>query len=290
MKRLLLALAFFSIASGAWAQNPTCPTRPLGDASNACASTAYVQNQLVATPIPGFITCSANQFVNIVGASSICAQPSFSNLSGQAAIAQGGTGQGTATLGFQALAPVPTRAGDVIYWNGSAWITLAGNNSGTQILAENSSGVPSWSAAGSGSVTSVTCGTGLSGGTFTTTNFLSGEVSTGAINTYTDGPSIAQGTSGTWMVTGQVTVWDTAGVSEFDCKLWDGTTVISGGSAIASPQAASQPAMIPLSGFLASPVGNIKITCRDVSRTTGFMKFNLTGTSKDSGLSGYRIQ
>src|SRR6266851_2215763 len=92
----------------------------------------------------------------------------FATQAAPCSIAQGCTGQITATLGFQALAPVPTRAGDVIYWNGSAWVTLAGNNSGTQTLTENSSGVPSWSAAGSGSVTSVTCGTGLSGGTFTT--------------------------------------------------------------------------------------------------------------------------
>jgi hypothetical protein len=53
--------------------------------------------------------------------------------------------------------PTPVRPGDIVYWNGSAWVTLAGNNSGTQVLAENSSGVPSWSAAGSGSVTSVAC-------------------------------------------------------------------------------------------------------------------------------------
>lgn len=40
--------------------------------------------------------------------------------------------------------PTPTRTGDVIYWNGSAWVSLAGNNSGTGILAENSTGTPSW--------------------------------------------------------------------------------------------------------------------------------------------------
>lgn len=40
--------------------------------------------------------------------------------------------------------PTPTRAGDLIYWNGSAWVTLAGNNSGTANLQETSAGVPSW--------------------------------------------------------------------------------------------------------------------------------------------------
>lgn len=42
--------------------------------------------------------------------------------------------------------PTPTRAGDVIYWNGSSWASLAGNNSGTNFLEENSSGAPSWAA------------------------------------------------------------------------------------------------------------------------------------------------
>jgi hypothetical protein len=61
------------------------------------------------------------------------------------------------------IAITPTRAGDIIYWNGTNWTSLAGNNTGTQILSENSSGVPSWSSAGAGSVTSVQLsnGTGI---------------------------------------------------------------------------------------------------------------------------------
>lgn len=46
--------------------------------------------------------------------------------------------------------PTPVRAGDVAYWNGAAWTTLAGNNSGTNCFQENSSGVPSWAACGGG--------------------------------------------------------------------------------------------------------------------------------------------
>jgi hypothetical protein len=45
MKKLLLALGLWlGLTSGALAQNPTCPTRPPGDSSNACASTAFVGN------------------------------------------------------------------------------------------------------------------------------------------------------------------------------------------------------------------------------------------------------
>jgi len=48
------------------------------------------------------------------------------------------------TISTSSVLPTPTRAGDIIYWNGSAWVTLAGNNSGTQFLQETSAGAPSW--------------------------------------------------------------------------------------------------------------------------------------------------
>ena len=38
----------------------------------------------------------------------------------------------------------PSTAGDICYWNGSAWTRLAGNASGTNWLQETSAGVPSW--------------------------------------------------------------------------------------------------------------------------------------------------
>ena len=46
MKRLLLVLILGLSGTNALAQgNPTCPTRPFGDSSNACASTAFVTNR-----------------------------------------------------------------------------------------------------------------------------------------------------------------------------------------------------------------------------------------------------
>src|SRR5712691_7848668 len=44
MYRLFLALLFSLIANAATAQNVLCPTRPAGDSSNACSSTAFTQN------------------------------------------------------------------------------------------------------------------------------------------------------------------------------------------------------------------------------------------------------
>jgi hypothetical protein len=67
----------------------------------------------------------------------------------------GGTAAGTQQAALNNIAPTPTRAGDLIYWNGSNWVNFAGNNSGTLTLQENASGVPSWaSVAGTGTVTS----------------------------------------------------------------------------------------------------------------------------------------
>lgn len=86
MKKLL-ALAFLLFASPALAQNPQCPTRPAGDSSNACASTAFAQG--VASPL--FITCPSHQWVSAIGASaSVCSQPAFSDISGTLAASQFG--------------------------------------------------------------------------------------------------------------------------------------------------------------------------------------------------------
>jgi len=73
-----------------------------------------------------------------------------------------------------ACGPAAATAGDVVYFNGTNFVVLAGNNSGTKFLQETASGVPSWATvSGSGTVTSVTCGAGLDGGTFTTTGTCS---------------------------------------------------------------------------------------------------------------------
>lgn len=50
-KALLLALVLS--ASPALAQNPTCPTRPAGDSTNACASTAFVRGAIPLGAITG---------------------------------------------------------------------------------------------------------------------------------------------------------------------------------------------------------------------------------------------
>lgn len=114
--------------------------------------------------------------------------PSFRALVGAdlplVGVTNGGTGAASAAAAFGNLAPTPTRAGDILYWNGSAWVTLAGNNSGTQFLQENASGVPSWATvAGSGTVTSVA----IAGAGGLTTSGTCTITSTGTCTLYTPG-------------------------------------------------------------------------------------------------------
>jgi hypothetical protein len=204
---------------------------------------------------------------------------------------------GTPTWIAAAVFPSTTRAGDIMYWNGTAWVTLAGNFTGTQVLTESSSGVPSWTTPGT--VTSVVAGTGLSGGTITTTGTVSinmpvlsaslpADVTLTPSNTYVDGPSVAQGTSGTWFVTASITVVDPASANQFSAKLWDGTTIIASGAVITASTTAFL--SMTLSGYITSPAGNLRITVKDNGAATGKILFNASGNSKDSTITAIRIQ
>lgn len=119
------------------------------------------------------------------------------------------------------------------------------------------------------------------------TNSLGADVNLNA-STYTDGPSVGQGTSGTWMATGDVTFTDTGVAPNVKCKLWDGTTIIDSRQ-VGGFGTANVIDSMHLSGVLASPAANIRISCIDSSGTTGVLKFNSSGNSKDSTLTAIRI-
>jgi hypothetical protein len=195
------------------------------------------------------------------------------------------------------ILPTPVRAGDIVSWNGTAWTTIPGNNAGTKFLTQDSTGTSAWASPPAG-VTSVVCGTGLSGGTITATgtcavslsalnSALGADVALNSTVTYFPGPQVVQGTSGTWWASGTVTLSDSA-VAAFHCKLWDGTTIITSG--VTQLSTANGSVTMTLSGPLANPAGNINISCKDVTNTTGSIKFNVSGNSKDSSLSVARIQ
>lgn len=119
------------------------------------------------------------------------------------------------------------------------------------------------------------------------TNSLGADVALNNTGNFFTGPTCAQGTSGTWLATGSVTLSDSAAAVNYEVKLWDGTTVID--STKVNTDAAGRIVCVSLSGVLASPAGNIRISVKDLGATTGAILFNATGTSKDSTLTVVRI-
>jgi hypothetical protein len=120
------------------------------------------------------LPCATHQWIAAIAtlSSVTCTQPNVVDLTGF------GTGvQNALTTNLNAaggiVSPTPANAGDIIYWSGTDWALLAANNSGTQFLQETAAGVPSWATvAGSGTVTTITAGAGISltsGATCTTT-------------------------------------------------------------------------------------------------------------------------
>lgn len=127
----------------------------------------------------------------------------------------------------------------------------------------------------------------LTGGT-QITDSLGANVSLSNTGLYFDGPSIAQGSSGTWFASGTVSLVDTAGAANFKCKLWDGTTVIAANTT--NSTGINAYTLISLSGYLASPAGNIRISCNDATSTSGVIGANATSLgNKDSTISAFRI-
>lgn len=119
------------------------------------------------------------------------------------------------------------------------------------------------------------------------TNSLSGNVAVNNTANFFDGPQVAQGSTGTWFASGTITLDDTAGPATWWCKLWDGTTVIASG--LIYQPSAGNPITTSLSGYIASPAGNIKISCNDRTSVNGLFLSSGTGLGKDSTVSAFRI-
>ena len=115
---------------------------------------------------------------------------------------------------------------------------------------------------------------------------LSVDVLLNNTGTYFDGPSMAQGTSGTWLAIGTVVVQDTAGLANIGCKLWDGTTVFASGQVTIG--AANSTAVVTLFSGLHnfSCRKHKKISCIDATSTSGKIRFNQSGNSRDGLITG----
>ncbi len=76
---------------------------------------------------------------------------------------------------------------------------------------------------------------------------------------FKDGPTVAQGTTGLWFASGQITLMSTS-ANTIMGRLWDGTSVIASG--VVTVAGVNFRATLPLSGFILNPVGNIRISAR----------------------------
>jgi hypothetical protein len=120
------------------------------------------------------------------------------------------------------------------------------------------------------------------------TNSISSNVSLNNTSNFFDGPSVAQGSTGTWFASGTVSVFDTSASAAFVCKLWDGTTIIASG--FGQSTSANNVVAIGLSGYLATPAGNIKISCKDTTSTNGGISASGGGSSANgSTVSAFRV-
>ena len=117
---------------------------------------------------------------------------------------------------------------------------------------------------------------------------LGANVSLSSTGTFYDGPSVAQGASGTWWVCGTVTLIDTGGLAHFNVKLWDGATVLA--STRVTGGGASYYVTAALCGGIAAPAGNLRISVQDSTLTTGLIAANGSGGGKDSTITAIRIQ
>lgn len=121
-------------------------------------------------------------------------------------------------------------------------------------------------------------------------NVLGADVNLNNTSNYFDGPSMAQGSTGTWFAIGTITLSDSSVTSSnIHVKLWDGTNVIASTSITTEDANASARVSVTLSGYITSPAGNIRMSARDITATTGRILFNQSGNSGDSTVFGFRI-
>lgn len=119
------------------------------------------------------------------------------------------------------------------------------------------------------------------------TNVLGADVALNNTANYFTGPTIAQGTAGTWFVCGTVTLQDTAGAAAYKIRLTDGATVIA--ATVARSTGAGADTTATISGYIANPANNLRINVNDPTSTSGKIVFNSSGDSKDSSIFAIRV-
>ncbi|MGN8547817.1 hypothetical protein ACQPTN_24840 [Bradyrhizobium sp. 13971] len=119
-------------------------------------------------------------------------------------------------------------------------------------------------------------------------NSLGANVSITNTTSFFDGPTSSQGAAtGTFYVSGYVSLFGSSATNPYTVRLWDGTTVAA--STFASSAAANQSVVVHISALVTNPAGAIRISVKNTNNTSSIMQFNATGDSKDCTISVYRI-
>lgn len=113
---------------------------------------------------------------------------------------------------------------------------------------------------------------------------LSGDVAMNNTAAFFDGPSVLLG-PGTWLIVGSVNVLDTAGVAGIIGKLWDGTTV-ERSAQVSTPGAGTPSSMTLTCVVVVLATATWKISCRDLSSTSGAIKATTVSASQGNNASG----
>jgi len=155
---------------------------------------------------------------------------------------------------------------------------LSLQSGGTTILALTSAGV-------------AVTGTLTGGATLFSpiTNALTANVALNNIANFFTGPSVAQGSTGTWFAMGTITVGGgSAGI--IAVKIWDGTTVLASSTfeSLAGPGSNGQGFTI-IGKPITNPAGNIRISVRDLSNTDNFILYDERSLTLSSSITAIRI-
>ena len=125
----------------------------------------------------------------------------------------------------------------------------------------------------------------LASGSFT--NSLASDVTLASAGVAQNGPIVSQGTSGKWLVTGQVTVVNSSAAASFTAWITDGSTTLV--STSISTSAANANYVIHLSGVSNSPAGDLRFRVQCNTNANGKIAYNSSGLTKDSTINAVRI-